>query len=67
MKVGEWVTIRNQTMGGKDVVEGTAVVKELQYGDEWADGGMAAVEFTDEPGVHYNRRVWDKDIVKTEG
>ena len=63
MKVGDKVRIRNPIPGGSNVFEGTGIVRELMYGDEWTDGSKAAIEFEDEPGKTFVRAIFEKDIV----
>jgi hypothetical protein len=64
MKVGDKVAVRNPIPGGSDVVEGVATVRELMYGDEWADGMPAEVEFDNEPGRTYCRAIWEADKIE---
>lgn len=63
MQVGDKVRVWKQGAGEAGELDGVATVRELQYGEEWADGCKAEVEFDDQPGRTYARPVFEKDRI----
>ena len=56
LKRGQAVTITNQTLSGKDFLEGTAILKSFisRTGDDFETW---QVEFINEKGTYYTRNI----------
>ena len=61
MKTNDIAIIRNTTISGRAIIEGTA--KLLHIDDDNLPNHWV-VEFVDEPGARYSRFVLDTDIQK---
>lgn len=59
MKAGQIVSIRNSTIGGEEIIEGQAkLIKRVDKPTNAALGyELWQVEFTDQPGDYFQRRV----------
>jgi hypothetical protein len=66
MKVGDKVLVWNTTLGGEVVKDGIAIIRKIIKNDSECEPGsyFVKVEFEDEPGIAYQRMVFDKDIIK---
>ena len=58
MKAGDIVEVKNQTIGGRDLIEGEAkLIKPSSIGDSGLNEGWEywLVDFTDQKGEYFDR------------
>lgn len=54
--------IRNNTLGGREIIEGPATIRGVVN----ADDNLYEVEFDSEPGETYQRRVQGGDLIPSQ-